>query len=304
VCTARPLRDDKSGLDLPAGTTVLDGGRALEYVRSRYLDATADLGRMQRQQRFVAEFIHRATGSGVLLNPVRLSQTIGSALASVRADKGLTPTDLINLAGAVRNFSPASAEFTSVPIKPYAFRVPGLGQTVRWEKDRAARLFEALREDRPLAASKQQPAPAGSAAPNPGGENAPARPASPPKVPVPVAPPAVHVEVLGGPTAQRVADGLRGTGFTVLPLRPPATTQPGARTVISYDPGWDRSAHSLAAALPGAELRPAWGLGPVLRVTPGTAFTGVTPVRGDTPAPKVNPATGVGAVTGDQVVCP
>ena len=38
------------------------------------------------------------------------------------------------------------------------------------------------------------------------------------------------------------------------------------RTVIAYDPGWDRSAKALAAALPGSELREVPGLGPTLKV--------------------------------------
>ncbi|EME97342.1 cell envelope-related transcriptional attenuator, partial [Streptomyces mobaraensis NBRC 13819 = DSM 40847] len=69
VCTEEPLRDDHSGLDLPAGTSTLNGGQALQYVRSRHLDASADLGRMRRQQRFVAALLQRATSSGVLLDP-------------------------------------------------------------------------------------------------------------------------------------------------------------------------------------------------------------------------------------------
>ena len=47
-------------------------------------------------------------------------------------------TDLLNLAEAVRNFSPASAEFASVPIEPLGYRVPGIGLTVRWDKKKAA----------------------------------------------------------------------------------------------------------------------------------------------------------------------
>ncbi len=38
------MKDAKTGLDLPAGTHLLDGGQALQYVRSRYVDGTSDLG--------------------------------------------------------------------------------------------------------------------------------------------------------------------------------------------------------------------------------------------------------------------
>ncbi|CAM5692011.1 LytR family transcriptional regulator OS=Streptomyces fumanus OX=67302 GN=GCM10018772_33290 PE=3 SV=1 [Streptomyces fumanus] len=46
------------------------GGQALQYVRSRHLDGASDLGRMRRQQRFMAATIDRATSSGILLNPM------------------------------------------------------------------------------------------------------------------------------------------------------------------------------------------------------------------------------------------
>lgn len=70
------------------------------------------------------------------------------------------------------------------------------------------------------------------------------------------------------------------------------------RTVVAYDPGWDRSAKSLAAALPGSELRPVKGLGPTLKVIVGADFRQVRKVRAE------DAYLGeAGVVTGDQVVC-
>ncbi len=68
VCTTEPLKDSYTGLDLPAGNHRLTGGQALQYVRSRHVDGAGDLGRMKRQQRFLAALIERATSSRVLLN--------------------------------------------------------------------------------------------------------------------------------------------------------------------------------------------------------------------------------------------
>ena len=70
------------------------------------------------------------------------------------------------------------------------------------------------------------------------------------------------------------------------------------RTVVAYDPRWDRSAKSLAAALPGSELRAAPGLGPVLRVTAGTDFRDVRTVRLREPG-----AQEAEVVRGDRVGC-
>ncbi|WP_374112924.1 LCP family protein [Streptomyces sp. WAC 00631] len=150
ICTTRPLRDPRSGLDLPAGTSRLDGGEALAYVRARHLDAEGDLGRMRRQQLFLAALMDRAAESGLLLNPVALDRAAGQLLRSVRADPGLGPEELIGLGRAMRGFTAASSEFVSVPVADPDHRVPGIGSTVLWDRPKAEALFEALREDRPL----------------------------------------------------------------------------------------------------------------------------------------------------------
>ncbi|MGK5641285.1 LCP family protein, partial [Streptomyces sp. URMC 126] len=152
VCTEEPLHDDHSGLDLPAGTSTLDGGQALQYVRSRHVDASADLGRMRRQQRFVAALLQRATSSGVLLDPPVFRRVVAALLGAVRADRGFEGTELVELGRTLRSLRPAATEFTSVPIASVDFPVPGVGSTVRWDEDAAAPLFRALRADRPLAA--------------------------------------------------------------------------------------------------------------------------------------------------------
>jgi anionic cell wall polymer biosynthesis LytR-Cps2A-Psr (LCP) family protein len=161
VCTPHPLRDPMSGLELPAGTSVLDGGRALEYVRARHIDGTADIGRMQRQQRFVAEIVHRATRSGLLLNPVKLAQAVRTTLGAVRADSSLGTGDLITLAAGMRNLSSHSAEFATVPLSDLNFAVPLVGSTVKWDEAQAAKLFDAVRDDRPITQPRRVAAVAG-----------------------------------------------------------------------------------------------------------------------------------------------
>ncbi|MDI5973001.1 LCP family protein [Streptomyces sp. SL13] len=296
VCTEVPLRDAKSGLDLPAGTTVLNGGRALEYVRARYLDGTADLGRMRRQQKFLAEVVHRATSTGLLLDPVKLAGTVRTTLGSIRADTGLDPADLIHLAEAVRDFTPGSSEFTSVPVADLDRRLPGAGAAVTWDRPQADRLFAAIRADRPLTAGRSA---TGSHRAVPG-------------TPVPVDPHAVRVVVTGADhdAVRRTAVTLLAEGFAVRPPSavrrvPAVATSGGARTVISYDPRWDRSARSLAAALPGSTVRRVPLLGGVLRVALGTGRSPVAPVRYAPAAPEPGAGAGVaGAVTGDSELCP
>ncbi|MEV6553133.1 LCP family protein [Streptomyces sp. NPDC051597] len=288
ICAARPLKDSYSGLDLPAGTHRLDGGQALQYVRSRHTDGSADLGRMQRQQKFMAALIHEATGSGVLMNPVRFRQVASTLLSSVRADQGFGAEEILSLGRTMRDFSPASSEFTTVPIGQMSFPVKGIGSTVKWDPAKSRKLFAELREDRPLAR------------PVPRTQDAKGRP---PGTTVEVAPDRIHVQVYNGTRTdglgRRVDDALRATGFRTTGKPLAAGAGEVHRTIVEYDPRWDRSARSLAAALPGSELRPVKGLGATLQVTAGTDFTAVRPVRAE--------ATGEGefdTVTGDQAVCP
>lgn len=283
ICTAQPLKDSYTGLDLTAGTHTLNGGQALQYVRSRHVDGASDLGRMQRQQRFLAALIERATSSGVLLNPMKFRDVTRAVLGSVRADQGFGTDELLDLGRAMRNFSPSSSEFTTVPIGQMAYAVKGIGSTLKWDENKATALFQSLRDDKPLAAPHQA---------------APAK-----TVRVEVAPQQIQVQVENGtPTdglGKRMDSALAATGFHTTGRPVNAQDRTTQHSVIVYDPRWDRSAKSLAAALPGSELREVKGRGPLLKVIAGSDFKQVTRVR------VQDPYQGEArVVTGDQVVCP
>lgn len=287
VCTSRRLKDAYSGLDLPVGTTTLNGGEALQYVRSRHIDGDADLGRMQRQQRFVAQVVHKITSGGTLTNPVKLERVASTVLGSVRADQGFDPTDLIALARSMKGFSNNSSEFATVPLSNPNFPVPGVGSTVKWDNEKAGRLWAAIRADKPLTAPRP----------------APSSPSGPKGTQVDVAPSQIRVAVENATGISGLAasaqQALHAGGF-VTPGMPTTADRHSARTVIRYDPRWDRSAKALAVALPGTRLEAAPGLGAVLRITLGADYTKVSPVTGPPPAPK---ASGDGAVSGDEVQC-
>ncbi|GAA3876480.1 hypothetical protein GCM10022227_37830 [Streptomyces sedi] len=175
VCTTEPLRDAYAGLDLPAGTSTLDGPGALAYVRARHVDGASDFGRMERQQRFLAAFADKAVSGGVLLNPGKVAAMAEALLDSVRADEGLDAEQMLELAGLMRHFTTASAEFASVPVADRQHEAPGLGSTVLWDERAADRLFDALRHDQPL------PRPGPDAGPD--AETGPGAPAEEPAAP-------------------------------------------------------------------------------------------------------------------------
>lgn len=309
VCTTKPLRDPYSGLDLPAGASTLDGAQALAYVRARHLGGDSDFGRMRRQQRFIAAVLDKATEGEVLANPVKFHEVTRTLLDSVRADEGFGTSEMVALGKAMRDFDPGSAEFVSVPVADPDHRVRGLGSTVRWDRREARRLFGALRDDRPLAPGNShrdaRPDDSGPAD-GPGGS----RGAEPGGVEVP--PEHVRVQVENGThragLGHRVDQALRAAGFRTTGIPRNAARQDHRHTVVTYDPGWDRSVRTVQAAFPDAELRPEAGRGPTMTVTLGRDFDRVHAVRTDGPAP--GPAGGPGrtdrefrVVTGDHATC-
>ncbi|MFI9172250.1 LCP family protein [Streptomyces lincolnensis] len=280
ICTIEPLKDSYTGLDLPPGAHTLQGGQALQYVRARHVDGASDLGRMQRQQRFLAALIDRSTSSGILLNPMKFRDVTRAVLGSVRADKGFGTDELIDLGRAMRNFSPSSSEFTTVPIGRMGYAVKGVGSTLKWDAKKSERLFRTLREDKPLSVHKPRSRVARVA----------------------VAPQQIRVQVENGtPTAglgQRVDAQLAATGFRTTRQPVNSANRTVKRTVVAYDPRWDRSAHSLATALPGSELRPVKGLGPTLKVIAGADFAKVRKVKAEDPYQGE-----FGVMTGDEAGC-
>ncbi|NEE25579.1 LytR C-terminal domain-containing protein, partial [Streptomyces sp. SID7982] len=96
-----------------------------------------------------------------------------------------------------------------------------------------------------------------------------------------------------------VDEALRATGFTTTEAPLNGEVRELKRTLVEYDPRWDRSAKSLVTALPGSELKAVKGQGPQMKVTVGADFTKVQRVKAETRQ------TGeFSTVTGDEVVCP
>jgi hypothetical protein len=123
-----------------------------------------------------------------------------------------------------------------------------------------------------------------------------------------VAPPEVQVRVLNGVgvggLGRKVSGDLRSVGFsTVEPTNAAAT----ATTTVRYGPDEKASALTLAAAVPGAVLRP--DASTSLDLVVGSNYTGVKTVKvGDpataAPAPKPTPAASTTpAVTAADARC-
>ncbi|MEX2620179.1 MAG: LCP family protein [Egibacteraceae bacterium] len=105
--------DRPAGIDVPAGCQRLDGSQSIGFVRARTVDG--DLGRIARQQRFIAELADEVTQPSTLLNPVRLFVTGGSAGRALTASENLGLVDLLRLARAGRGFAGDGLATYTVP---------------------------------------------------------------------------------------------------------------------------------------------------------------------------------------------
>ena len=113
-----PAYDTNSGLDVQqAGAVQLNGPQALAYVRSRHFvevvngqaqpDRTADLGRVQRQQKFLSAVFSKLGGTK---NPFTLARAASSASEGLRVDDTLGLTDALRLGWRLRSLDPVSVE--------------------------------------------------------------------------------------------------------------------------------------------------------------------------------------------------
>ncbi|QNS04869.1 LCP family protein [Streptomyces xanthii] len=160
VCTSRQLTDSATKLDLAPGRHRLAGGPALQYVRSRHVDNAADLGRIQRQHRFLVNTLRGAGLRDALADPGRAMDLVSTVLGSdARVDQGFGPDQLLSLARDLRRVPLSRTEFGTVPIAGFNPVIEGAGSTLRWDEERAGEQFRAMREDRPLTPADSQTQP-------------------------------------------------------------------------------------------------------------------------------------------------
>jgi len=156
LCIPEPIRDKYVQLNLPAGWQTLQGEQALGYVRARYsLGDGSDIGRIRRQQDFVAAIAKKAMSGETLTDPARLFGFLDAATKSVTTDPGLTPGVMSDLALTARGLSSGKIHFVTTPWR-YSTAYPG---RVEWLKGPAKKLFRLIAADQPLAGSEVKDTP-------------------------------------------------------------------------------------------------------------------------------------------------
>ncbi len=150
LCIDRPMRDPKAGLNIKAGCQVLNSREALGFVRTR-ASARGDLDRVQRQRQFLGALTDKAVSPGVLLNPFKSIPLALRGTDSLTVARGDHAWHLFRFLLAMRSVSSGNGTATTVPVGGTGFE-PGAGSVVRWDRQKALALFDALRQDRQVPA--------------------------------------------------------------------------------------------------------------------------------------------------------
>ena len=276
VCTTQPLEDGVLGTVLPqAGTQMLDGKTALNFVRARHVEAegNGDYGRINRQQRFLSALLRGALSSQVLLNPSKLNGFINAFTRDTFVEN-IDTKSLVTLGRSLQNVDAGAVTFLTVPT----------AGTTEWgneipRTDDIKAIFRAIIDDEALPGEKRaEPLP--SSAPEPQAAPAPLSVQA-------VDPSSVTVQVSNASgesgLAATVADSLAAEGFQIYNVG--NYTGTSGETVVRFSPGHEAEAATLASSFPGAVLESTTGLGTVVEVALGSDFSGTvqTPSPIDTP---------------------
>jgi len=172
ICIPETVDDPIGHIYLEAGTRTVRGQEALDYVRIRHnISANGDIGRMKRQQAFIASMANKVMSSDVLARPDRLIGFLRAAVKSITVDPGLgSPLKIANLASEFSDTGLDEVKFITVP---WDFYEPDPNRLV-WAND-ANLLWQKMKFDQPLRGSlaseaisaAQRPGSTATAAPDP-----------------------------------------------------------------------------------------------------------------------------------------
>ncbi|MFB7472543.1 LCP family protein [Kitasatospora sp. NPDC056184] len=281
----------KGKVVLAKGRQRVSGQQALDYVRLRHgIGDDSDVGRMKRQQAFLASLLARIKSKG--LNPGTLLPLADAATRSMTVDPGLdSPAKLVDFALTLKDIDLHEVKFLTTPWRYSGARIDLVHPAVDT-------LWRTLQADRTIdgqdATGRQ---PDATAAPSP---PAPAPPTPSPPVPPGPTPGAdgapIRVTVHNGTgtpgLAARAAETLRAARVTVAATATARGTARAATTTVEYGAGQRTNAQRVAALFPGAAVAPGRGAGISLRL--GLDYAAVAAPAAAAPAGAPGAAVGGG----------
>ena len=267
-----------SGINLPAGVSVIEGEQALAFVRQRHGLPNGDLDRIKRQQYFLESAFHKIASAGELMNPFKLQDLLNAVSSSLLTDPAL---DLLSLARSFELMTSGQIGFVTLPNNgPQTIYPDGVLTSIVGVNSAAIPGFidSVIGKTQDPDLTSVQPA----------------QPAN------------VTVDVLNGTStyllATKNADQLTKLGFHTDVID--STPSPVTSTSIEYPPGQEAAAKAVLAVVAGAKLV---DTASVARVTielgsDGKQVKGLVSTTPAAPAPSAS--TGSSATMGSSTSAP
>ncbi|WP_343068566.1 LCP family protein [Brachybacterium halotolerans] len=145
LCIDKDVDDKKSGLKMTKGCHDVGGEQALAYVRARYFDPTADIGRQARQQQFVAALMDRVTSPAVLLNPFAQAKLAGAGSGALLTDDHTGLVDL-GRAGLAMRRSMKDGTNLSIPIVTENYQTNNSGVAILTDETETKQFFSSIED--------------------------------------------------------------------------------------------------------------------------------------------------------------
>jgi LCP family protein required for cell wall assembly len=145
VCIPEDISDPAHGINIPAGTREIEGKEALNYVRARYtLGDGSDIGRIKRQQAFIAAMANKVVSGGTLARVDRLYGFLDAATNSLQTDLE-SVTQIAKVGVGFKNIGLDNIQFVTAPFQ-YSTAQPGRVELL----PEAEKLWQRVIDDEPL----------------------------------------------------------------------------------------------------------------------------------------------------------
>ncbi|MCP9975578.1 LCP family protein [Streptomyces somaliensis] len=297
VCVEQAVKDKKSGLDLPAGTSTIEGEQALAFVRTRQAFGNkSDLSRIRTQQQFMGSMFRKMKSSDTLTSPSKLLALADAATEALTVDRGIGDVNkLRDLGMEIAKVDPKNITFATLPVLDNPLET--VKATVVLDEAKAEPLFSIIRNDISLTEVEKKEKDAENAQ-----KEAQAALLKGPRA----APADVRVDVYNGSGvsggAQATINWLQNSAGVLKSTNKANAPAEVAKTTLEYAPNQADQARALAdlMGLPASALKQGTadaGEREPMVLTLGRDFRGAgVPLTGPAKAPE-------GAVAADKQMC-
>ncbi|MFC6696321.1 LCP family protein [Nocardioides daphniae] len=151
VCVPYDIDDEKHDIFIKAGEREIRGDEALDYVRVRAVGSGSDIGRISRQQTFIASMVKKVSSAGTLSRPDKVLGFLTAVAKALTISENIS--DLKRLTGialSLQNVGMDKVKFVTVPHSEFPRESPFWGR-VQWT-EQADEMWRKIARDRPLGA--------------------------------------------------------------------------------------------------------------------------------------------------------